>query len=60
MMQIAESKIELNNTNCFEFIKNIPKGSVKCIVTDPPYGINFQGYTSNTEWDKINNFQKYI
>lgn len=59
-MQIAESKIELNNINSFEFIKTILDNSVKLIVSDPPYGIDFQGKTSNTDWDKIDNFEEYI
>lgn len=59
-MQIAESKIELNNVNSFEFIKTIPDNSVKCIVMDPPYAINFKGITSNTEWDTIDDFDKYL
>lgn len=35
-MNIAESNIELNNADTFEFIKKIPDSSVKCIVSDPP------------------------
>lgn len=46
--------IELKNIDCFDFIKTIPDNSVKCIVTDPPYGISFKGETSNTDWDKMN------
>ena len=35
-MKIAESNIELNNIDSFEFIKKIPDSSVRCIVSDPP------------------------
>ena len=59
-MQIAESNIELNNVNSFEFIKTIPDNSVKLIVSDPPYGISFSGQTSNTNWDDIEDFETYI
>lgn len=59
-MKIAESEIQLNNVNSFEFIKTIPDNSVKCICIDPPYNIQFNGVTSNTEWDTIKDFDKYL
>ena len=59
-MQIAESNIELHNTDSFEFIKTLPDNSIKLIVSDPPYGISFSGQTSKTEWDNIEDFETYI
>jgi len=32
---------EINCMDCFEGLKNIPNESVDCIITDPPYGINY-------------------
>ena len=42
---------EFFNVDCFETMKSMKDGSVKLIVTDPPYGIDFKGVTSNTDWD---------
>lgn len=45
--------IELNriyNEDCLEGMKRIPDGSVDLIITDPPYGINYQ-----SQWKKDKN-----
>ena len=34
-------------------MKNMKDNSVSLIVTDPPYGIDFAGQTSNTDWDNL-------
>ena len=40
--------MELNNNitllqgNCLELMKNIPSESVDCVITDPPYLINYK------------------
>ena len=54
------NKIELYNVNCFEYMKGIPDGSVSLIVTDPPYGINFSGSTSDTSWDDIQDYDSFL
>lgn len=38
--------------DCLEEIKNIPDGSIDCIITDPPYGIDYQSAwrTDKTKW----------
>lgn len=41
------SKVDLFHGDCLELMKDIPDGSVDCIITDPPYG------TTNCEWDKV-------
>lgn len=43
---------EVLQGDCLELIKNIPDGSVDCILTDPPYGIDFQSArrTDKTQW----------
>lgn len=49
------SKVELFQGDCLDLIKDIPDGSVDCIITDPPYG------TTNCDWDKrfdLNRFFK--
>lgn len=41
------SKVELFQGDCLDLMKDIPDGSVDCIITDPPYG------TTDCKWDKI-------
>ena len=39
------NEIELNKTylgDCFEIVKNMDANSVDLVITDPPYGMNFQ------------------
>lgn len=36
------SKIELIQGDCLEKMKDIPDGSIDLVLTDPPYGINYQ------------------
>ena len=38
---------ELYCGDCVEIMKGLPDNSVDCIVTDPPYGIDFM----NKKWD---------
>lgn len=54
------NNIEFYNEDCFERMQSIQEKSVDCIVTDPPYGINFGGQTSDTSWDKIDDYQSFI
>lgn len=48
------------NSDCFEYFKNIDNESIDLIVTDPPYGIEFKGVTSDTSWDSIDDYQKFM
>ena len=34
--------IELYKGDCLEILKQIPDGSVDMVLTDPPYGIDYQ------------------
>ena len=51
---------EFFNVDCFETMKSMKDGSVKLIVTDPPYGIDFKGVTIFTTLFFNNAFTKYI
>ena len=57
-------KNEILNGDCLDVMKGIGDGSIDCIVTDPPYGIDFQSAwrTDKTQWKpKIaNDKQPYI
>lgn len=37
---------QISNNDCIEDMKNMESGSIDCIITDPPYGINFQSNRS--------------
>lgn len=53
--------MELNNEctlllgDCLERMKEIPDGSVDLILTDPPYGMEFQSNYRNEKYSKIKN-----
>jgi len=32
----------LHNGDCIEFMKTLPDNSVDCVITDPPYGIDYK------------------
>ena len=53
-------KIDTYCIDCFEYMKSIPDNSIPRIVTDPPYGINFSGQTSNTSWDNISDYSDFL
>lgn len=38
--------IDLRCGDCLEVIKQIPDGSVDCVITDPPYGIEYKAFRS--------------
>lgn len=42
--------IELYHGDCLEVLKNLPDNSVDMVLTDPPYGIDFQ---SNRRWGRF-------
>lgn len=45
----------LINGDCLELMKEIPEGSVDLILTDPPYGMNFQSGRRKVKHKKIKN-----
>lgn len=47
--------IKLWHGDCLELMKNIPDKSVDLIVTDPPYGMNFQSHRRKDIYNKIAN-----
>ena len=58
---MASPEIKLFQGDCLELMKQIPDGSVDLVLTDPPYGIDFQSQwkKDKTEWmPKIANDKK--
>lgn len=51
--------IVFENIDCFVKMKSMKDNMVDLIVTDPPYGISFNGFTSNTTWDKMDDNEYY-
>lgn len=47
------NKIELLQGDCLELMKGIPDESVDMILTDPPYGMNFQSDYRKIKYKKI-------
>ena len=43
------------NNDCFETMASLEDASIDLIVTDPPYGISFDGsnHMNNSDWDKM-------
>ena len=39
-MDVREKMVELWQGDCLELIKQMPDGSIDCVVTDPPYKMN--------------------
>ena len=37
--------------DCLELMKQIPDGSIDCVITDPPYGINKEGVENDESLD---------
>ena len=47
--------IDLRHGDCLELMKNIPDGSVDLVLTDPPYGMDFQSHRRKEVYAKIKN-----
>ena len=47
--------IELWQGDCLELMKNIHDGSVDLVLTDPPYGMDFQSHFRKEMYSKIGN-----
>lgn len=44
---------KIHNADCLEFMKKLPDKSIDLVLTDPPYGIEFQ-----SSWTEIQRFEK--
>ena len=47
--------IDLMQGDCLELMKKIPDGSIDLVLTDPPYGMNFQSNRRKKVYEKIKN-----
>ena len=51
-MDYKDENTWLMHGDCLERMKEIPDGSVDMILTDPPYGMNFQSNYRNEKYRK--------
>lgn len=47
--------MKLINADCLEVLAGLPDKSIDCVITDPPYGIDFQSHRHRRKYDKIKN-----
>lgn len=47
--------MNLYNADCFDVMKGMPDKAFDCVITDPPYGIDFQSHRRKEKYDKIAN-----
>ena len=47
------AEINLLHGDCFDLLKDIPDESVDMVLTDPPYGMNFQSGHRKSKYEKI-------
>jgi site-specific DNA-methyltransferase (adenine-specific) len=40
-MEIKDLENQIFNADCLQLMKKIPDKSIDCVITDPPYGLNF-------------------
>ena len=53
MFKLEDIINKVHNADCLEFMKSMPDKCVDLIITDPPYGMNFQSNHRTTKHDKI-------
>lgn len=46
---------DLRNGDCLDLLKTLADGSVGCVITDPPFGVNFQSHRRKEKYDFIAN-----
>src|SRR5574343_286716 len=52
---IGSSNVKLYHGDCLDIMKDIPDDSVDAVITDPPYGIDYQSNWSDNPKQKIIN-----
>ena len=46
---------QLINGDCFEILRSMPDESIDCVITDPPYGVNFRSNRRQEKFEVIQN-----
>ena len=47
--------IDLRKGDCLELLKSLQDNSVDLVVTDPPFGVNFQSHRRKEKYEHIQN-----
>ena len=48
--QFTRDTITLYHADCLDILKNLESDSIDCIISDPPYGVDFDGNSDFTGW----------
>ena len=51
--EMHEAMVDLKHGDCLELMKDIPAGSVDLVLTDPPYGMDFQSHRRKEFYARI-------
>lgn len=54
------SEVKLHLGDCLEFMKSMPDKSVDCVLTDPPYGINYNPTSGGDNSARRNLFPRIV
>jgi len=49
----------LHNGDCLEYMKGMPEKSVDCVITDPPYGMEYRSNRRAIRFDEIRGDNQY-
>ena len=59
----AAGKIKLYRGDCLDVLKRLPSGTVDAVVTDPPYGVGFDGkrgrYRNRPDFKRTDTYASY-
>lgn len=47
--------VDLRKGDCLELLKSLQDNSVDLVVTDPPFGVNFQSHRRKEKYEHIQN-----
>ena len=54
-MDIADLENKIINADCMDILKQLPDKSVDLVLTDPPYGMNYERHIKEKKFGKIEN-----
>lgn len=52
-MNITDLENKIINADCMDILKQLPDKSVDLVLTDPPYGMNYQSERRKEKYNKI-------
>ena len=52
-MDIKDLENKIINADCLEILKQLPDKCIDLVLTDPPYGMNYQSGWRKQKYEKI-------